>query len=405
MDKHLGVYIHIPFCASKCAYCDFYSLAGCDKLMPKYQHALLRQIKDSSEVLSSYYVDTIYFGGGTPSYYGARRLISLFNALKKYARVIIASEVTVEVNPDSISYRDLKLMRKEGINRISIGAQTADDGLAKSIGRRHTFAQVEKTVENARRAGFDNISLDLIYGLPSQSKVDWAETLHKTAALKPDHISCYGLRIEEGTALYVYRDSPHIPDDDDQADMYLYTVEALKDLGYRQYEISNFSLPGKESRHNLKYWDREEYIGFGPTAHSYMGDIRYGYIKGIVEYIAALENGDSIVEKQDDIPKSEQAVEYLMLGLRTTKGITGQEYYRIYQSNFEPIEELLSSYQQKGWARQKGDRWSFTPSGFLLSNQLIGEILDAHTEQKVSVGMPWMNGNYRQTLAQLEIKS
>lgn len=405
MDRHLGIYVHIPFCASKCAYCDFYSLAGQEKLMPKYQHAIVRQIKDSSAILSSYYIDTIYFGGGTPSYFGAKRIINIFGALKTYAKVLIESEVTIEVNPESISYRDLKQLRKEGVNRLSIGAQTADDGLAKSLGRRHTFAQVEKAVENARRAGFDNISIDLIYGLPSQSKVDWAETLHRTAALKPEHISCYGLRIEEGTPLYIYRESPHIPDDDDQADMYLYTVEALKDLGYRQYEISNFSMPGKESKHNLKYWNREEYLGFGPTAHSYMGDIRYSYIKGLVEYIGALEHGDGVIATQDDIPKSEQAVEYLMLGLRTNRGITGQEYYRIYQSNFEPIEELLKSYQQKGWARQKGDRWSFTASGFLLSNQLIGEILDAHADQKVSVGMPWKQNEYHQALSQIEIKT
>lgn len=405
MDKNLGIYVHIPFCASKCAYCDFYSLAGNDKLMPRYQQALIQQIKGSANILSSYYIDTLYFGGGTPSYYGARRIIALFNALKKYARVLVDSEVTMEVNPDSISLHDLKILRRAGINRLSIGAQTADNGLAESLGRQHTFSQVEKAVENARKAGFDNISIDLIYGLPSQSKVDWAETLHKTAALKPDHISCYGLRIEEGTELYIYRESPHIPSDDDQADMYLYTVDALKDLGYRQYEISNFSVPGKESKHNLKYWNREEYMGFGPTAHSYMGDIRYSYVKGTIEYICTLEKGDSMISSSDDIPKSEQAIEYLMLGLRTTNGITGQEYYRIYQSNFEPIEDLLYDYARKGWAMLKGDRWSFTSTGFLLSNQLIGEILDAHTEQKISVGMPWKRNEYHDTHAQMELKS
>jgi len=402
MDKNVGIYIHIPFCASKCAYCDFYSLVGRDQLMPKYQNALIRQFRDAEEILSPYLIDTIYFGGGTPSYYGTKRIIQLFNALKKYGRVLLESEVTIEVNPDSISLWDLRQLRKAGVNRLSIGAQTANDKLAASLGRRHNFAQVEKTVANARRAGFDNISLDLIFGLPNQSKVDWAETLGLAAALKPEHISCYGLRIEEGTPLYLYKDFPDIPDDDDQADMYLYTVEALHDLGFHQYEISNFAVSGRESRHNLKYWNREEYFGFGPTASSYVGDLRYTYVSDLVAYIGGLERGESVIVSQDDIPKSEQAVEYLMLGLRTTRGITGQEYYRIYQSNFEPIEALLEGYARKGWAVRRGDRWRFTPAGFLLSNQLIREILDAHSEQKFVVGMPWRKNDYRGEMQQIE---
>lgn len=402
MGKDLSIYIHIPFCASKCAYCDFYSLAGRNKLMPKYQGALLRQITDTAPVLTGYLIDTVYFGGGTPSYYGARRLINIFNALKSHAQVLLDAEVTVEVNPDSVSFKDMKLMRKEGINRLSIGAQSANDGLLKGLGRRHSFAQVEKTVKNARRAGFDNISIDLIFGLPSQSKVDWAETLNRAAALKPEHISCYGLRIEEGTPLYMYRESPDIPSEDDQADMYLYTVEALKDLGYGQYEISNFCVPGRESRHNLKYWEREEYMGFGPSAHSYVGGLRYHYVPSVPKYIKALSGGESIIVSQDEIPKSEQAVEYLMLGLRTTKGITGREYHDIYQSNFAPIEELLKSYEKNGWADFKNGRWSFTPQGFLLSNQLIGSILDAHTEQKITVGMPWKKSEYGEQISQIE---
>lgn len=381
--------MHIPFCASKCAYCDFYSLAGCDNLMPRYQHTLLRQLRDSAPVLAGYYVDSLYFGGGTPSHYGSRRIVGLFNALKRHCRVLLDAEVTMEANPDSITFGDLRLLRKEGVNRLSIGAQSANDKLLRGVGRRHNFAQVERAIKNARRAGFDNISVDLIYGLPSQSKVDWAETLSRTAALKPEHISCYGLRIEAGTPLYPYRESPDIPSGDDQADMYLYTVEALKDLGYVQYEISNFSLSGRQSRHNLKYWERQEYMGFGPSAHSYVGGLRYSYVSGIIDYMDALEKGDSIIVSLDEIPKAEQAVEYLMLGLRTTKGITGEEYYRIYQSRFEPIETLLITYAQNGWAERKYGRWRLTPQGFLISNQLIGEILDAHTEQKVAVGMPW----------------
>ena len=226
--------------------------------MGKYQHALLSHIEEASSTMSPYYIDTVYFGGGTPSYYGADRLISIFNALKKYGRVLMDGEVTLEANPDSITYQDLAKLRRAGFNRLSLGAQCANDGLLKSIGRLHDFAQVEEAVKNARRAGFENVNIDLIYGLPSQTREDWADTIAKASALKPDHFSCYGLKIEEGTALWPYRDSPFIPDGDMQADMYLYMVETLERYGYRQYEISNFAKRDKQSKHNLKYWLGEE---------------------------------------------------------------------------------------------------------------------------------------------------
>jgi len=404
MTKHIGIYIHIPFCISKCAYCDFYSLADHEPLMPRYHQALTRQLIEAAPRLSEYYIDSIYFGGGTPSYYGAKRIIELFNTLKDCCKVLLDAEVTVEINPDSTSSKDLGLLRKEGANRLSIGVQTADDVLAKSLGRRHTFRQVTQTVEAARNSGFENISLDLIYGLPGQAKADWADTINQIILIRPDHVSCYGLRIEEGTPLHVFKDSPLIPGEDDQSDMYLFTVEALRDVGYRQYEVSNFALPDMESKHNLKYWTREEYIGFGPSAHSYVGDLRYSYIKGVEEYLDALDGNRSILAAQDSISKSEQALEYLMLSLRTTRGITGAEYYNIYQSGFAPIEALLLDYEKQGWAHRVNDRWSLTPTGFLLSNQLIGDILDAHAEQRVTRGMPWKKSEYTSYIAQTELK-
>ena len=404
MTKRIGIYIHIPFCISKCAYCDFYSLAGGERLMSRYHQALTRQLIEAAPLLEAYYVDSLYFGGGTPSYYGAKRIVSLFNTLKDHYKVLLDAEVTMEANPDSINGRDLRLLRKEGVNRLSLGMQTADDGLAKSLGRRHSFRQVERVMEKARKAGFENISLDLIYGLPSQSKTDWVNTLSRVTALRPDHLSCYGLRIEEGTPLHVFRESPLIPSEDDQADMYLFMVEALRDLGYRQYEVSNFALPGRESKHNLKYWNREEYLGFGPSAHSYMGDVRYSYIRDLEEYLSALEGNHSLLASREDIPKSEQAIEYLMLGLRTTRGIAGEEYYQIYQSSFAPIETLLLDYEKSGWAGRLNGRWSLTPAGFLLSNQLISNILNAHTSQRYTVGMPWRKGEYTNSMAQTRLE-
>jgi len=386
-DKELGIYIHIPFCAGKCAYCDFYSLAGHDALMPGYQRALLQHIREAGPQLDSYLIDTVYFGGGTPSYYGADRLIALFDALKRYGHVLIEAEVTAEVNPDSITLGDLTRMKRAGFNRLSIGAQCADDGILKSLGRLHDFAQVETAVANARTAGFDNVSLDLIYGLPSQDRDGWANTLARALALKPEHLSCYGLKVEEGTPLYPFKDSPFLPDDDDQADMYLYTVETLERYGYKQYEISNFSLRGYTSRHNLKYWQGQEYFGFGAAAHSYVAGQRYSYAPDIAAYTENILHGGNVVEQSETLSEFEQASEYLMLGLRTVHGISEAEYLAIYPSDFTRIKEKLRSFIPHGWAMETGDRWHLTPTGFLVSNTLIGDVLDVQASTRTHA--PW----------------
>lgn len=391
-DKHLGVYIHIPFCASKCGYCDFYSLAGCDKLMGKYQDALLRHIRESATTMAPYYIDTVYFGGGTPSYYGAKRLTELFNGLKRAGKVLKSSEVTVECNPDSVRAHDLALMRREGVNRISLGVQSASDDLLKIIGRRHNFTQVKKAVKTIRAEGFDNLSVDLIYGLPNQTKADWAETLAKVLDLEPDHVSCYGLKLEEGTPMYAaYKDSPVIPTDDDQADMYLYMVETLSHYGYGQYEVSNFARRGKASRHNMKYWDMDDYLGLGPGAHSCIGNTRYSYVKDLRAYIDGVGGSGTILDEYEKLDELDRAAEYLMLGMRRSKGISQEEYHQVYRSDFAPIEALLQEYEKDGWTKKFNGRWCFTPQGFLLSNILIGSLWEAQAEYRIS-GNPWMEG-------------
>jgi len=389
MEKHLGIYIHIPFCASRCGYCDFATTAGQDKLIPKYQEALLTHIRESAPRLSEYYVDTVYFGGGTPSYFKARRLCELFNELKRTGRVLKRAEVTVECNPDSVSRRELRMLRREGVNRLSIGAQCANDDILKLIGRRHNWKQVELAVRNARKEGFSNISLDLIYGLPSQKKNDWAETLNRAIALHPEHLSCYGLKLEPGTPLYAQKDSPLLPDDDEQADMYLYAVETLERHGYIQYEISNFALPGRASRHNLKYWRREDYLGLGCAAHSCMGKLRYSSLRDPGAYISAVLGEKNIVEESEALSPLEAAAEYIMLGMRTTHGISQGEYLAVYNSRFEPLEKLLTEFEKNGWTVQDGTRWHFTSTGFLLSNILIGMLLEAQTQERFQVN-PWI---------------
>lgn len=389
MERMLGIYIHIPFCASKCSYCDFYSLAGQESKMDRYQSALLKHIEESASQMEPYYIDTIYFGGGTPSFYGAKRLCEIFNTLKRTAKVLKSAEVTVEMNPDSVNQNDLRLLKNEGVNRISLGVQSANDDILRLIGRRHSFKQAEQAVRLARGEGFDNISLDLIYGLPSQTKSDWADTLSKCIALRPQHFSCYGLKIEDGTPICKYRGSAFLPDDDDQADMYLYMTDILEHYGYPQYEISNFSLPSKESKHNLKYWRLDDYMGFGPGAHSFVDGIRYSFVRDLDKYIDGVFGTVDIIDEYEKPDTLGLAAEYIMLGMRTVRGISKNEYNAVYRSGFDKIEYLLGEYEKKGWAKHRNDRWCFTSSGFLLSNILIGTLLEAQSQAKMSAN-PWI---------------
>ena len=387
----LGIYIHIPFCASKCGYCDFYSLAGSEKQMPIFHKALIDHLLEASPSIRNYEVDSIYFGGGTPSYYGAERLLEIFDALKLNGNVRFDTEVTVECNPDSMDYKQLLKLREEGVNRLSIGIQATDDELLKMIGRRHNWAQAQNAYYAARRAGFDNLSVDLMYGLPSQTKRDWAESLSKIVELHPEHVSCYALKLEEGTPMYEeYRNSPLLPEDDDQADMYSYAAQMLERYGYRQYEISNFAAPGFESRHNLKYWRLDDYMGFGPSAHSCVGNVRYSFVRDLKQYTYGVSRRVSITDEYEEIDTLERAVEYLMLGMRTNRGIEEQEYRVHCQSDWKPVLHVLEAFRKKGWAVEEEDgRWHFTVSGFLLSNQLIAILLEAQSGARLD-NTPWM---------------
>lgn len=404
-EKHLGVYIHIPFCASKCGYCDFYSLPNCENRMNRYQEALLSHIEEAEGTMAPYYIDTVYFGGGTPSYYGAKRLTEIFNVLKQTGRVLKSAEVTVECNPDSVTRRELRMLRREGFNRISLGVQSTNDAILKLIGRRHDYAQVKKAVKMIRAEGFKNLSLDLIYGLPNQTKADWVESLARAIDLAPEHISCYGLKLEEGTPMYrEYLNSPLLPSDDDQADMYLYAVETLSHYGYDQYEVSNFAKRGNESRHNLKYWNLEDYLGFGPGAHSCIGDTRYSFVRDLEEYILGMGEGSRLLDEYEKLDELDRAAEYIMLGMRRSIGISQTEYQRIYRSDFAAIEELLREYEKDGWTRQTGDRWCFTPAGFLLSNILIGSLLEAQAEDRIRRN-PWLEEEGPLDMSGMEVPS
>ena len=377
MADKLGIYIHIPFCRSKCDYCDFYSLAGREDQMDRYQKALLAHLKETAPLAQGYPVDSIYFGGGTPSYYGAKRIKELLAHLSKLFQVEKDAEITVECNPDSVDLKSLRILRKAGVNRLSMGMQSAQEEELRAIHRIHTPQQTNQAVEAARKAKFTNLSLDLIYGLPGQTMESWKATVEHALSLIPQHLSCYGLKVEEGTPLARrVAEGEVLPDDDQQADLYLWTVGRLERAGLPQYEISNFAKPGYESRHNLRYWLTRPYIGFGPGAHSDFGGRRYSFVRDLDAYIRGVLEGGDIIDSSELIPQRERCGEYLMLRLRTVQGVDGREYRHTYFMDFAPLEARLREFAAQDWAEEADGRWRLTPKGFLVSNQLIGDLLD-----------------------------
>ena len=375
----LGLYIHIPFCKSKCAYCDFYSLPHREEEMDAYCAALSAHLIETAPRCASYAVDTVFFGGGTPSYLGPKRLGALLKTVKKHYALARHAEVTLEANPDSAKdVKSLKVLRKAGFNRISLGVQSTDDALLRAIGRIHTFAEAKEAVASARKAGFSNISCDLIFGLPGQTMAHWQKTLDDILSLDVEHLSCYGLMLEEGTPLYEKRASLTIPDDELQADMYLFTVEHLARHGYKQYEISNFAKEGFPSRHNLRYWQLKEYAGFGPGAHSDLGGVRYAYEKDFAAYL----RGELNLSESEVIDPRERDGEYLRLSLRITAGVSPAEYEKRFCRPFAPLEKMLLAFEKEGLAAKEADFWHLTPRGFLLSNAVIAELLDVQQREK-----------------------
>ena len=394
----LGLYIHVPFCKSKCIYCDFYSLPGISEArMDAYTAALTAHLTEAAPQAAHHRVDTVYFGGGTPTLLGAARLTRILKTIRKQYSVTKDAEITLEANPDSAQdLRELKALRRAGFNRISLGMQSACDAELKALGRVHTAAQVGSAVETARKAGIRNVSLDLIYGLPRQTMEQWQATLATAVALQPDHLSCYGLKVEEGTPLFAVRDTAGLPDDEAQADMYLCTTEYLARCGYEQYEISNFARPGFRSRHNMKYWALEEYAGFGPGAHSDFGGVRYAYDRDLDGYIRGVTEGTPMLSESQQIPDNERDTEYLMLRLRTVDGLQPADFQHRFRRPFRCFLPFLEDCRKAGYAVCEADgNWHLTPNGFLLSNQIIGRLLELLAEDKQSRADAAARGDFR----------
>lgn len=368
----LGIYIHIPFCIRKCNYCDFCSFPDSNGgLMSAYVDELIRRIKAFSAEYGVLSVDTIYFGGGTPTLMPAEHFKSIFNALRDGFNILENAEISVECNPASIDEAGLAELYSLGVNRLSIGLQSANDNELRLLGRLHTFDDFCKTFNSARKVGFDNISVDLMYGIPEQSLESFNDTLLKLVSLSPEHISAYGLKIEEGTDFHRNISRLALPDEDTEAELYMLCCEELLKHGYSRYEISNFAIEGRESRHNLKYWLLDDYIGFGVAAHSRFRGERFGNSRDIKAFIS----GEDITCERQKISSGAYLTELVMLGLRLESGIDKRKFIELAKTEFKQAYPMVDSFIRAGFMVESEDRIAFTTKGFLVSNTILAQML------------------------------
>ncbi len=353
---NLGLYLHIPFCKRKCAYCDFYSAVFTDEMADKYIKALQREIKQWGGKINRP-IDTIYLGGGTPSLLN-HRLPALIDCVRRNFNVLENAEITLEVNPQNDIWETLLNAKKAGINRLSIGVQSASDGELQLLGRTHTKSNTENALKIARKLSFSNISLDLMIGLPNSDNASLKANLDFLLSLKPEHISAYILKIEPNTSFYKNASSLNLPDEDAICEQYLFMCEYLENSGFSHYEISNFSKPQYQSRHNLKYWNCDEYLGLGPSAHSFLDGERFYYPRDMKAFI----NGNTPVSDG----KGGSQDEKIMLSLRLKEGINSSSL----------PEHKVNLLVKNGYATLENNQFALTNKGMLVSNEIITQLLE-----------------------------
>jgi len=366
--KSLGLYIHIPFCLSKCRYCDFCSFPHPkEDNVKKYVDALFCEIEEYGRRYAEYNVNTIYFGGGTPTMLHADTLSSLLEGIKKSFNVTKDAEISVECNPATADLEYFTKVRNAGFNRLSIGVQSMNDNELRLLGRLHKACDAKKAVLEARQAGFDNISLDVMYGIPDQTHDSLKKTLGEVISLSPEHLSLYGLKIEDGTHFARHRDELKLPSEDEEYEMYISSVNLLGEAGFEKYEISNFARGGRYSRHNLKYWQREDYLGLGLAAHSCIGNKRFSNVTDLGKYLCKER-----LDCEETVSAHDILCEKIMLGMRLSKGVDfdalgkAAEAYRI---GFEKFTD-------SGHIRKIDNSLSFTDEGMYVSNYILSEVLD-----------------------------
>ena len=370
-QKFPGLYIHIPFCLSKCHYCDFYSLTSISAV-PHFLDALFKEMEVYRNRFNPF--DTVYIGGGTPSLLSPQQLESILISLRKNFDLISTPEITVETNPADLDQSSLESMREIGINRINIGVQSFDEKILNFLGRRHSVKQAISAVEASRKAGFGNIGLDLIYGVPEQDMESWLDTLKQAVAFSPEHISCYQLTLESKTPLGVRCQAGEfsLPGEELQYEFFMKTSEFLEDAGYIHYEVSNFALGTKyTSRHNQKYWDHSPYLGLGPSAHSFQSNRRWWNHPSLDRYLAAINAGNLPIEETEILTMEQLRLEALYLGLRTKKGVSLQDFENYYHYDlFTGKKKILDKLEEEGFISIRDGYLFPTKTGLAIADSL-----------------------------------
>lgn len=376
MDK-ISLYIHIPFCAQKCLYCDFPSFARKDYLRKAYIEALNKEIISLREKHNNLEINTIFIGGGTPSVLEANELECL---LKEVAKLNMAKDIeySMECNPGNLTEEKLEVMKKYGVNRISMGLQAKQDNLLKGLGRIHNYKTFKENFLLAKKVGFNNINVDLMFGLPNQSLNEWEETLREIISLEPAHISAYSLIIEEGTAFYnLYEnDKLKLPTEEEERKMYHLTKKILEENGFNQYEISNYAKEGKECRHNLAYWNMDNWIGVGSAAASYINGKRIKNISSVEEYINSIKDKGEAVEEIINNSKNDNMEEFMFMGLRKINGIDENEFKNRFSMNINDVYgEILNKYIGEGLLIRESGRIFLSEKGIEISNVIMADFL------------------------------
>ena len=375
MMNNLGLYIHIPFCKKKCAYCDFYSTVSSEEVMKAYASAVKRQIAGLSPEAQGRKVDSVYIGGGTPSILPPELLLEILEAAKKHFDFLENCEISMEANPATVTKDSLCAYRQMGINRLSFGVQSSNDPTLKKIGRLHSYKEALDSIELADSCGFSNLNADLMYGLPGQHLSDLLSAIGDLENAGLSHISLYGLRVEKNTPFGRDR-SLVLPSEEFQSEMYLRSVEALEKRGFRQYEISNFSKEGRACRHNLRYWLREEYLVFGPSACSFFGNFRFSIPRALGQYLGTEDFSLSspLYTEREELTEQDRLEEEIILSLRLKQGC---EEEKLIQNSHEQEKTLryLSFLVSSGYAGREGGRFFLSPAGMLVSNEILSELL------------------------------
>ena len=369
----LELYIHIPFCVQKCQYCDFLSGPSDQETRDRYIEALLAEIQ-AVQGVEAYEIVSVFIGGGTPSVLKAEAIASIMRTLQEQFFFCEDAEVTIEANPGTVDLEKLTIYRNVGINRLSLGLQSTDAEELKLLGRIHSYEEFLKSYEWARKAGFSNINIDLMFAIPGQTGEAWRQHLYQVAELNPEHISAYSLIIEEGTPFA--EQNLDLPDEDTEYQMYEDTAEILERYGYRQYEISNYAKQGYMCRHNAGYWQRLEYLGFGLGASSLYGGMRFSNTHQMQEYLKESRNPDQIRKDVTVLSRNEQIEEFMFLGLRMTEGISEKKFEENFDVRLMDIYgDILQKYEETGFMEHIETKWRLTRKGIHVSNHILADFL------------------------------